>query len=212
MNDKQNLCANCDAALEPKEHGGYEYLVCKGCQYWWTDGKLDLCRRHMRQRPDCTLMSLVYEPNGTDHDDLVMGLASWRYRCDTYYYELDHPAGSDSDVPGTIRRMLEMWLQDLQRCSKGQSVYLPYDFSDQYTGWIKCALVSDIEWQITPGWSDKEGWAFDPSDYEDVAKGLDDFRPVKDGIQFVVESDALYADIALAIADAKKLGASGLHT
>ena len=183
------------------------FLVCEGCQYWWTDDKLALCRQYMRSRPDCSLLSLVYEPNGTDHDDLVVGLSSWRYRCDTYYYKLDHPAGSASDVPGAIKRLLELWLRDMDACGPDHATYLPYDFSDQYTGWLRCGLKANGEWQILPGWSDKEGWAFYPTDYEDVAKGLDDFRPVQGDLEFTLQDADLRRDIALAIADVESLGA-----
>jgi len=43
----------------------------------------------------------------------------------------------------------------------GQNIYLPIDFSDQYTGCLKVEKNSDLN--LTYGNSRREGWNVDPT-------------------------------------------------
>jgi len=194
-NSNSNTCANCDSQLVSKVEKGHAYLVCEGCKFWWNDKLLAQCTKARRPRPECHLLSLSYEPNGTDHHDLVLGLGSFRFRSDTYYYELDGPR----DVYKSIQLMLESWLEDITRAAPSDTVILPHDFSDQYTGWLKCTLSEDDKWTLVPGWSDIEGWSFNPSDYREAAAKVNDFNAVDDSISYEATTSELRSDIESSI-------------
>ncbi len=111
-------------------------------------------------------LSLRFEDNETAHDDLVLRFAGERSVCDSYYLALDRellPDREDADkVRAVLRRLLEQWLAAVERLSDGGTAYLPYDFSDQYTGWLACHRSGD-EVTVSRGWADVEGWSFFPS-------------------------------------------------
>ena len=57
--------------------------------------------------------------------------------CDSYYLAADRGLLPDREdvekVKALLRRLLEQWLSGLSGMIDGGSVFLPYDFSDQYT-------------------------------------------------------------------------------
>jgi hypothetical protein len=141
------------------------------------------------------VLSLSYEPNGTDHADVVLGIHDWFYRCDTYYYEGDHPANSDPDTIKSIRSLLHNWLADIRKIKRDTLVCLPYDFSDQYSGWIQCHRDESGQITLIPGWFDIEGWSFYPSAYSEKSVTREDFKPIDNAIHLSAHKDALLSDI-----------------
>jgi hypothetical protein len=109
---------------------------------------------------------LRFEDNYTAHDDLILRLGCHSWVCDSYYLALDRellPNREDADkVRAVLRRLLEQWLAALEQLPDGGTVYLPYDFSDQYTGWLACERWNE-EVAVSRGWADIEGWSFFPS-------------------------------------------------
>ncbi len=124
-------------------------------------------------------LSLRFEDNDTAHDDLVLWFAGQRWVCDSYYLALDRgllPDREDADkVRAVLRRLLQQWLAAVEQLPDGGSAYLPYDFSDQYTGWLVCQRSGD-EVAVSRGWADVEGWAFFPSVAGDLLKRPRGFR------------------------------------
>jgi hypothetical protein len=111
-------------------------------------------------------LSLQFEDNHTGHDDLVLRFGGDSWACDSYYLALDRellPDREDSDkVRAVLRRLLEQWLAAVEQLPDGGTAYLPYDFSDQYTGWLACGRSSGGV-VLSRGWADIEGWSFFPS-------------------------------------------------
>jgi len=141
------------------------------------------------------MVSLVYEPNETDHDDLVLRVGTWANRSDSYYYALDHPGGQQPDPVAAMRALLTGWKAVVEACADGEVVWLPHDFSDQCSGWLRCHRRGDT-FGVVDGWAGVEGWAFSPSDFEDAAGRLDDFTPHYDfGVPVYVERQQLLDDI-----------------
>jgi hypothetical protein len=124
-------------------------------------------------------LSLRFEDNDSAHDDLVLRFAGEQWVCDSYYLALDHkllPDREDADkVRAVLRQMLEQWLVAVERLPDAGTVYLPYDFSDQYTGWLACQR-SGNEVAVSRGWSDVEGWSFSPSAAGDLLECPRGFR------------------------------------
>jgi hypothetical protein len=115
-------------------------------------------------------LSLRFEDNGTAHHDLVLRFTGERWVCDSYYLALDRGLLSEQQhaekVRLDLRRLLQQWLAAVEQSLDGELAYMPYDFSDPYTGWLACHRFGD-EVVVSRGWADVEGWAFFPSDIGD---------------------------------------------
>ena len=131
-------------------------------------------------------LSLTYEPNGTDHADLVLRLGDREHRGDSYYFVLDRGLLPDQEDGAKIRavlyRLLEQWTAAVEGLREREVVHLPFDFSDQCTGWLAVASIDEASVSITSGWSDVEGWSFMPSEIGPHLRHLPDFRPDGDAV------------------------------
>jgi hypothetical protein len=125
-------------------------------------------------------LSLRFENNKTAHDDLVLDFAGQSWVCDSYYLALDRGLLSEREdadkVRAVLRRLLDQWLRVLQSVPDGGIAYLPYDFSDQYTGWLRCQRSGGLA-DICRGWAPVEGWSFFPSAVGEYLAALPSFRP-----------------------------------
>lgn len=154
-----------------RSHAGGKHAYCESCRAFAPRQKV-LERIHKHRRPAPILeLSLVYEPSGSDHNDLVLRLGPWTRRVDTYYFALDR-SGSVAEVLGGL---LRQWSEFVQGLVPGGLTHLVYDFSDQYSGWLRVSFDGEELW-IEPGWSKLEGYAFYPSDTGQQARELADFE------------------------------------
>lgn len=125
-------------------------------------------------------VSFQFEDNGRFHDDLVLRLGDQHWRCDSYYLLLDRGMLAEQEDASKVRavlgRLLEQWRSAVAGLNDGEMCYLPYDFSDQYTAWLRCeAHGPDLK--IQRGWSEVEGWSFFPSAVGALLKNLTGFTP-----------------------------------
>jgi hypothetical protein len=124
-------------------------------------------------------LSLTYNPNGTDHRDLELCFAGQRWKCNSYYLVIDEVLVSGVEVEAKVRtvlrRLLEQWAETVESLEIGGTAYLPYDFSDQYTGWLRCTRT-ETGLSMVRGWSDVEGWSFSPSEVGELLNELTGFR------------------------------------
>ena len=109
---------------------------------------------------------LRFYDNTTRYEDLILRFADESKVCDSYYLALDQsllPRREDSEkVRVVLRRPLEQWLEAVETARDGRTVYLPFDFSDQYTGWLRCHR-SDNSIDVDLGTAIVEGFSFSPS-------------------------------------------------
>lgn len=137
-------------------------------------------------------LSLTFDDNGRAHDDVELRFAGQLWICDSYYYTLDDellPGVEDrAIVRAVMRRLLDQWQDATRDLAVGQIAFLPYDFSDQYTGWLRCARTEE-GFVIERGWSDVEGWRFLPSDIGTLMFEVSDFRA--DGSMLEIEAQEL---------------------
>ncbi len=78
-------------------------------------------------------------------------------------------------VEGTMQ-LLGEWIRLLSDLKDGQRLFLPFDFSDEYTRWL--ALHRDgRNVTIVFGWATVEGWSISPHDLSQFAYGLPNFMP-----------------------------------
>ncbi len=140
--------------------------------------------------------SLTFNDNGTGHRDIVLCFAGQKWICDSYYFVIDGEllpeAEDERKIRLVLKRLLEQWLQAIQTLKSGEIAYLPYDFSDQYTGWLRCTRTPN-GYLVAQGWSSVEGWSFSPSSVGDLLHHLDGFR--SDGPELELEASDFTAAI-----------------
>ena len=111
-------------------------------------------------------LKFFFSDNSRGHNDLYLQVAEREWVCDSYYLALDDnllPEREDSSkVRAVLFRLMEQWLAAIERLSANEVAFLPYDFSDQYTGWLRCEH-RDSYVLVSRGWSPVEGWSFSPS-------------------------------------------------
>src|SRR5215510_15109965 len=106
------------------------------------------------------MFRLTFDDHGSGHNDLLLTFGEHRLQADAYFLALDkniQPGSEGSDkVREVLRTMLHQWREAVANCTTGRTVYLPFDFSDQYTGWLRCQVGTDAS-EVQPGWSSVEG-------------------------------------------------------
>lgn len=117
-----------------------------------------------------------YEDNGTAHGDLVLRLDEFERRCDSYFLALDNDLLPDRKDPekvrAVLRELLKGWRTAVLALTPGDSAFLPYEFDDQYSGWLHVTHLESDNVEILPVWSGLEGWAFSPSAYESALERI----------------------------------------
>ncbi|SDQ80086.1 hypothetical protein [Thermostaphylospora chromogena] len=113
------------------------------------------------------------------HDDLMLRLGTYRHVCDSYYLAVDESARAGQEVSDSLVRLLDQWGEHLQRVRlAGGTVFLPFDFSDQCTAWLRVSSPDGRRATVEAGWSGIEGWSFRPSDFAETARRVHDFDPI----------------------------------
>ncbi len=124
-------------------------------------------------------LSLRFKSNGTGHDDVELRLEEHAWVCDSYYFAIDRNVlperRDDPKIRTVLRRLLEQWASAVRNLQDGAVVFLPYDFSDEYTGWLSCTRRGAVI-DVSRGWALVEGWSISPSDVGSHLSSLRDFR------------------------------------
>lgn len=124
---------------------------------------------------------LEFRDNGSLHDDIFLSLPGIERRADAYYFALDRLEDEEEDgdhSPAKIRRvfveLLNQWHAAVGSLEERRHIFLPYDFSDQYTRCLRCSRNGGML-SVVDGWSDHEGWKTQPSALGDYLTTLDHF-------------------------------------
>lgn len=143
------------------------------------------------------IVSVQFVDNGRFHDDIVLRLGDEQWRCDSYYLLIDHGMLADQEdaakVREVLRRLLEQWHACVASLGEREACYLPYDFSDEYTGWLRCETAGP-NLKVQRGWAEVEGYSFIPSDVGDLLRSLVGFRP--EGTEIVMPRQDFLHEIA----------------
>ncbi|MCA9037286.1 MAG: hypothetical protein KDA91_19255 [Planctomycetaceae bacterium] len=113
----------------------------------------------------------------TSEDRFLVRIGLEERTGETYYLGLDpENAGMPMSVTRGLNLLLKGWLHVLESINDGDLIYLPFDFSDEYTRWVACQMTGhDIH--IVMGWAAVEGWAISPSNFESHARSVSQFQP-----------------------------------
>jgi hypothetical protein len=122
---------------------------------------------------------IQFRDNHTAHDDLHVWIEGYSRTTDSYYLALDRAMLADEESADKVRhvliQLLQRWTEALAQATPTRPVYLPFDFSDEYTGCFQCRPDGEFI-EIVPGWSTREGWSVWPSDPGDYFFGITDFK------------------------------------
>lgn len=124
-------------------------------------------------------LSLTFHDNKTGHRDIVLRFAGQEWVCDSYYFAIDSEllpeVEGERKIRAVLQRLHEQWLEAVESLRVGEVAYLPFDFSDQCTGWLKC-IATSTGYSVAQGWSGVEGWSFSPSAIGGLLHNLEGFR------------------------------------
>ncbi len=139
-------------------------------------------------------MLLEFRDNKTLHNDLILHFNGLEIESDSYYFALDRnvkPENEDADkIKIVIKRLLEQWKSYVSRAKSDEVIYLPFDFSGEYTGCIKCEF-QNTDVLLTIGYLDFQGWSFFPSEISEYVQSSRFFIKSKDFTLKLKKSDFL---------------------
>lgn len=108
--------------------------------------------------------------------DMVLKLGTSRFECILVPDVESFAARSRYLDPA---HTLDRWLAELKRLEAGGgAVMLPFNFSDQCTGWLWVGPSRDGLVEVQAGWSMLGQYDFDTSEFVTVGRALPDFTPV----------------------------------
>lgn len=114
----------------------------------------------------------------SSHDNLRLRLGPYRHTCDSFYLDIDDSPTASSDLRTDLARLLEQWRSQVDELKGiGGTAYLPYDFSDECTGWLRVTSTDGHNAEVQAGWSWVNCWTLIPSDYLTTAPEITDFDP-----------------------------------
>lgn len=110
----------------------------------------------------------------TSHDDLFLDVGEQTYRCDSYYMAIEE----ERPTVAVLEAVLAQWLRALDALADGATCFWPYDWSDEYTGWVRVDRAGEAL-TLLAGWSPQPaGYELSPCDYGTLQPS--DWRP-RDG-------------------------------
>jgi len=124
-------------------------------------------------------VSIQFKSNGTLHDDIILTFDGERCHADSYFFAIDptwfpNLETGEKKAQNALRKLLQTAHQHLSDLDHGQSVYLPYDLSDECSAWLRCTRDGDCV-TVIRGWTNR-GCLF-PSVAVTLMKDLKDFDP-----------------------------------
>ncbi|MCP3787523.1 hypothetical protein NLX85_29580 [Micromonospora sp. A3M-1-15] len=109
--------------------------------------------------------------------ELILKLGTSRFDC-ILVPDLGN-LGERSRHPGPAHT-LDRWIAELERLPVGRGpAMLPFNFSDQCTGWLRVSPTHEGLVDVQAGWSLLGQYDFDASDSLTAGRFLPDFRPVR---------------------------------
>jgi hypothetical protein len=124
------------------------------------------------------VLYISYTNTEKEHDDIVVQFGATSFTCDSYYFLIDEAFSdqptTEAKVQAAIAWLVQQWINHVERGAQNQ-LFLPFDFSDQYTRCLECILDRN-HISLRVGWSTVEGWAVLPSNIVDYVHRITDFR------------------------------------
>lgn len=118
----------------------------------------------------------IVEVSLTDAEQFSVRVGEEQRSGELYYLGID-PQAADHDCSPAVglSNLISGWIAELIAAEDGHILYLPFDFSDEFTRWLACEK-SGSEVTCVFGMAEVEGWSFSPSDFSGLAKSLQGFQ------------------------------------
>jgi len=95
---------------------------------------------------------------------------------DTYYFALAAEKTEEpDDIEKAVAQLIQFWIDKAMEMKNDEIIYLPIDFSDQYTGCLRVYKQGE-QLVLTYGYSMVEGFSINPLNPEDYYKDITDFK------------------------------------
>ena len=120
----------------------------------------------------------IIDNNKGGHNDLLFSIPDLigDKEFDTYYFCLAvEPVETIDDIKNAVSQLIQFWYNKVSESKNGETIFLPIDFSDQYTGCLK-VQNQDGQLVLTYGFSRREGYTIDPLNPENYYKEVNDFE------------------------------------
>jgi hypothetical protein len=154
---------------------------------------------------------IQYRDNHTMHDDIHVCFEAFSLTADSYWLAAESdilPRDESADkVRHVLIQLLQNWLNALTQATPARPAYLPFDFSDEYTGCFRCTPDGEFI-EVVPGFSQWAGYAVSTSNPGDYFFGITDFKSTSAPIR--LPKDEFLGRIQDAIANAESQ-LSGAH-
>ncbi|PSL18815.1 hypothetical protein [Chitinophaga ginsengisoli] len=139
---------------------------------------------------------IYYKGKKDGHRDIVITISAINFHSevDSYYLCIDPLFMPEHETPDKVekclRLMIKSWVATIDKMEVDQTVYLPYDFSDQYVGVLGIKMKSDGEVYFSAGHTTRYcGYEISPS--RDTALNLKEDEFANDGGEVVLSKDIL---------------------
>ncbi|MFT6843646.1 MAG: hypothetical protein ACJASR_002430 [Psychroserpens sp.] len=115
---------------------------------------------------------------GDGHNDLLVEISKMNFsnQFDTYYFQIKKEPFENQDIKNGISELLDYWKKKIIDLKTENSIYLPIDFSDEYTGCFKLTINENDKIQMEYGFSRIEGYSISPSNPGEYYKSVKDFK------------------------------------
>lgn len=125
------------------------------------------------------LLQITLADNERSHEDIHVQFNNHQFVCDSYYFLIDDTIPDEPTTAGKAKTGLQIllmqWLESL-RVSPDDIIYLPFDFSDQFTRCLRCK-IKGTNITVCAGWTHVEGWRTLPSNIAGYSAQVTDFQP-----------------------------------
>ena len=147
-----------------------------------------------------TLIKIHFEEKGGSHEDIMVSVPRNGFQglFDSYYLGLDDKIKTDlkgiEKIKLVLKSLIRYWIKNIIEAKDGQIIYLPIDFSDQYTGCF-CIEKRGDDLFVSYGYSLVEGWSISPSDPEGFSVTINDFKKDPNFSSFLVSQDEFVSSL-----------------
>ncbi|MCW3465008.1 hypothetical protein [Chitinophaga nivalis] len=133
----------------------------------------------------------VIDSGNGGHDDLhVVVQDVMEGYFDTYYFWLKLESVGSKDIKAGVASLIAYWIACISNSSPNDIIYLPIDFSDEYTGCLRVEKLSG-RLKVTYGYSLTEGYSVNPLDPGDYYNSIADFKAQATEELLVSEADLI---------------------
>ena len=143
---------------------------------------------------------------GEGHNNILVEIPEMNFnnQFDAYYFQLEKEPFEIQDIKNGISELLGYWKEKIIDLKSGNSIYLPIDFSDEYTGCFKLTAKENKKIQMEYGFSRIEGYSISPTKPEEYYKSVKDFENDNEYSVFEVTKKELLDSIIRNIKELKK--------